>query len=922
MENLHRRVNLIIALSVFALTFGIYLYLCAPTVSFWDCGEYIAAGSSLGVPHPPGNPLYIMMARAANVLLPFIHDPAFRITILTPISGAFTAMLIYLSIVRIMMGFMGIPNTSWKRLIIYISGLVGSLFAAFSNTILFSAVEAEVNMPLLLPIMLTTWLAIVWAQSKDPKRDRLLLLIAYICFLGIGIHMYSMIALLPVFMFVIITDHSKLFDWRLWLTGCTMGLVMYDVSLFLYLGTTAVLITLIISLFEGKNQAKWRFCFQVAALAFLGFSCHLFIPIRSNLNPSIDENHPATFQSFKDYLDRKQYGSESMVSRMFWRRGTFENQFGVEGHMGFGGFLATQFYHFSLDDTKVGWFTKGPAQGSMKFLIYSLPMLFIIFGWFSLLKKSRNIATFIIILTLINTVAMVLYMNFSDGTKAEKRDYLMWEKSGKQGPMPTVQREVRVRDYFYISGFMYYGMCIGLSSGLALLALYSNRRKFISTTVAPLATILFAVSPALPMTQNIPVNNRHGDTIPFDYAYNLLMSCEPGGILFTNGDNDTFPLWALQEGFGIRKDVRVVNLSLLNTDWYILQLKNLEPKVPIAISDDEIRKLDHMYNPFKEATTYHLPSANVTVNIPGREQLQLLQIQHQMILHIVDANKWQKPIYFANTVSEDNFLGLDLFLSMQGFAYRIFPSVVPDDKKFDIEKTESMIDNVYKFRGLDTWRARNDETTENLVSNYSALFLKIGLSARENITKRNSQIENQKKAIAEKKTPETDSIVKNLEMENQKDFNHAIQRLNQCTKLIPWDWRPYMLRQELYVSAGKKDEAEKEIIEAVKRYPDNVELLRLQAQFLMDNNQSKNALSVLKKLTELDADPGYAYYALSRAYQESGNFDSAEIALKGLQKLHPDEQQIIQLFEQNKKLKAQSKLPPASQQQPQVPVTP
>ncbi len=908
MEKFHSKVNLIIALSVLALVFSIYTYMLSPSISFWDCGEYVAAGSSLGVPHPPGNPLYIMLARTSTVLLQFIADPAYRINLLTPIFGSFTAMFIYLSIIRILIGFMGIPDTLWKRLTLYIPGIVGSLFAMFSNTLLFSAVEAEVNMPLLLPIMLSTWLALVWAQSKDPKRDRLLLLIAYISFLGIGIHMYSMITLLPIYIFVMITDRSKLQDWRLWATSIAMSLVMYDVSLFLYISTSVVFVTLFISFFKGKNKAKWRFCFQVAALAILGFSSHLYIPIRSNLNPTIDENHPATLQSFKDYLDRKQYGSESMISRMMWRRGSFENQFGIEGHMGFGGFFATQFFHFSLDDTQTNWFAKGAAPGYGKLAVYSLPVLFMLLGWFGLLKRSRNIAILIIILTLINTVAMVLYMNFADGTKAEKRDYIEWEQSGKQGPMPTVQREVRVRDYFYITGFMYYGMCVGLSSGLFLFVLYTNRRKFLSTCVAPIATVLFAVSPALPMTQNIPINNRHGDMIPYDYAYNLLMSIEPGGILFTNGDNDTFPLWALQEAFSIRKDIRIVNLSLLNTDWYILQLKNNEPKIALSLTDAEIKNLNHMYNPFKTPTSYPLPGANITVMLPDRQHLPLLQIQHQMILRIVDDNKWVKPVYFANTVSDDNFLGMDPYLSMQGFAYRIMPEAVSEDKQFDIEKTENLIDNVYKFRGLDTWRAHHDETTENLISNYSALFLKIGLSAHGNITRRNAQISSLKDELSGSPAyTSIDSTIRALEQNNKEEFDRAMRRLDQLSKMIPWDWRTYMVRQELYASMGNADEAEKEIIEAVEKYPDELELLQLQAQLLIDNKKFSKALPVLKKLTKIDSNPSYAFYALSRAYQNLGFFDSAKTALLDLKKLHPTEPQVDQLIKQNEIFMSQNK---------------
>ena len=91
--------------------------------------------------------------------------------------------------------------------------------------------------------------------------------------------------------------------------------------------------------------------------------------------------------------------------------------------------------------------------------------------------------------------------------------------------------------------------------------------------------IMFITMPITMLATDFHEHNRNGNYVAWDYAYNMLNSCEPNGIIFTNGDNDTFPLWYIQEVEGVRKDVRVVNLSLLNTPWYIDQLKNEEPKI-------------------------------------------------------------------------------------------------------------------------------------------------------------------------------------------------------------------------------------------------------------------------------------------------------------------------------------------------------
>ncbi len=903
MEQTHSRLNRIFALLVFSIAFVLFILTVAPTVAFWDCGEYIAAGHSLGIPHPPGNPLFMMMLRVASMVFSFFSDIGYRMNFLVVLTSAATAMFIYLITVRVAIGMIGMPDTRWKQLIIYTGGIVGGLFAVTGTTFWFSAVEASEANPSMLFVAITTWLALVWAQSKDPGRDKYLVLLTYVSFLGIGVHMYSMIVLPPIFLFIILWDEQKRKDWRVWVTAALIGIVIKDMPLFIWVGSATALGTLIMSLLEGPNQKKWRFCFWVALFAVVGFSSHLYIPIRSSLDPMINENHPETWTSFKEYLERKQYGSEDMFSRMFWRRGSWAHQFGIEGHMGYGGFHLTQFFQLGPNDTERNYFEDGFWVGSGKLLVYLLPTFFMFFGMYYLYKRNRNIGIFLITLFLVSSVMLVLYMNFADGTRPEYRDYLYWVKSGKQGPMPTVHREVRVRDYFFAAAFMYLGMWMGIAATAAMHYLFTNKNKMLRTTVAPAAAVLFMVSPVLPITQNFNDSSRKGDWVPYDYAYNLLMSCEKDGVIFTNGDNDTFPLWALQEAYGVRKDVRIVNLSLLNTKWYIKQLKKQEPKVPISFSDEQIDGLNHSLNPITEPTSYTMPGAGITVTLPSRKELHALRVQDQMVVNIVDANKWRKPIYFAVTVSDDNLMGLGPYLKMQGLAYRVMPQVVPERDKLDIPRTVHLLDSVYQFRGLRDGSARLNDTSEKLLSNYAAAYIQIALALRRPLVEMKEQIALLEKASAGGSQDSVD-ILSEKKKQYQDTLDLAVGKLDQCVRIMPWDWRPRVLRHEILMNHDRVEEAEKKMREAIALDPNNVEYQKLLAQALEQGGKKLEANAILKKLLSDDSDPWYVHASIARNYEELGLLDSAKAIMQQFANTHPGDRRAasyIQRLDEMKK---------------------
>jgi len=239
----------------------------------------------------------------------------------------------------------------------------------------------------------------------------------------------------------------------------------------------------------------------------------------------------------------------------------------------------------------------------------------------------------------------------------------------------------------------------------------STPNKSKNMIYASILIVIFMTMPFTMMVKDYDEHDRTGNYVAWDYAYNLLNSCGPNGILFTNGDNDTFPLWYLQEVENIRKDVRVVNLSLLNTPWYIDQLKNQEPKINIDLKDEYIKNFDpingtafaldqwtdvwddlnmRLTEYFKEKLQqkYSVSEHGIPVEwAPIKANLSLydndidimlnatisnyLKVQDIMIMKILDDLENDRPIYFAVTVAPSNRVGLEQYLQMEGLVYKI-----------------------------------------------------------------------------------------------------------------------------------------------------------------------------------------------------------------------------------------------------------
>ncbi len=794
------KISLFLSLFVFLVSLIVYLRTMAPTASFWDCGEFIACSYILGVPHPPGTPLFILIGRVFT-LFPLFGEIAARVNFLSVLSSALAVWLCFLLIVKLV-GYWerrndGDPSREslWIRVGKYVGGVAGSLFLAFSVTFWSNAVEAEVYGASMFLMFLILYLGLLWMDRRGTsKGDRLLILIAYLGLLSTGIHMTIFLIMPAIFLLVVLVDRGKLLDWRFWITGLVLALVMHSVTPFLIFMGTWLFLSFIMMQFSSKRKA-WALVFSVMLVGMVGYSTQLYIPIRSSLNPAIDENDPSDWQSFKAFLERKQYGAQSMIARMFYRRGSWTNQFGAKERMGFWGFFREQY-------TDIKFYRN----------LWIIPFLLGLLGIWEQIRRRKREGTVLLFLVLACTVGLILYMNFADGTKPDPL-------SGE-----IIHIEVRDRDYFFSPGFMFFALTIGLG----ISALLANLGRWLETKALDLArpvvgilSVIMLALPIIPLNRGLHShNNRSGNYLPWDYAWNLLNSCDEDAILFTNGDNDTFPLWFLQNVEKIRQDVRVVNLSLINTHWYIKQMKH-QWDVPISFTDKEIDRL----------------------GFTRTEDGKILRIQDRMIDNIMETNNWKYPVYFAVTVAGENKIykgkPIDDHLRMEGMAYR----VVKEEGKMmvDPEIMRDKLFRVFRFRGVSDPKVHKDENDNRLLANYTSCFLAL-----------------------------SDTL------KRAKQYDEAIRVAKKVSELLPEDWRPYAYLMQLYGESDQPQDSIDKVVEQATRIVQASEELKAQnfverlyynlGYSYKRNGQIQKAIDSMNRILAINRSFRPALEALSNIY--------------------------------------------------------
>ncbi len=684
------RINNIIAVIVLFIASFTYISTIEPTASFWDCGEFIASSYKLEVGHPPGNPVFQLIARFFT-LFGDKESAAMLVNAMSAMCSAFTIFFLYLTIVHLgrrIVEKSGKLLDMGNSIAVYGAGIVGALAYCWSDTFWFSAVEGEVYAMSSLFTAVVFWAMLKWEEEADkPFANRWIVLIAFLMGISIGVHLLNLLAI-PALVFIYYYKNYEVTGKRtiyvLALSGIILAAILYGIIPYLpkcaayvdlffvnvlglpyNVGAVLFVLALLAGCFWGiyytyrKNRVLLNTILLCTTVIVIGYTTFAVVVIRSSAKTPTNEYQPDNPFTLVRYLGREQYGSNPLIygetfasaledikvdkyynvyngkyvkvdspaqpvytseSKMLFPRmwnssdqyiSFYEMYTGGKGVMlpgakyrkpSFGAnlryffdyqidFMYIRYFMWNfvgrqndlqpaipgdpvkgnwisgisfLDQARLGDQSEGPdyiVNSKARNTFYFLPLILGLIGLFYQLKRDRQNWVVTMLLFILTGIAIVVYLN--------------------QPPM-----QPRERDYAYAGSFYVFTIWIGL----AAMWLAELLQKWVKNPVAAgaVATVVTVLVPLQMVSQTWDDHDRSGRYFARDMAYNYLIGLDPNALIVTHGDNDTFPLWYIQEVEGVRTDTRIMNTSLLGMDWYIEQMKQkMYESEPVPLTLDK-----------------------------------------------------------------------------------------------------------------------------------------------------------------------------------------------------------------------------------------------------------------------------------------------------------------------------------------------
>ncbi|RXP44453.1 DUF2723 domain-containing protein [Lutibacter sp. HS1-25] len=865
--------NTIIGWATFTIALITYALTIEPTVSYWDCGEYISTAVKLEVGHPPGAPLFQMLGAFFAMFTTDALEIAKMVNFMSALASAFTILFMFWTITALGKKLVekSYELTSSSYIAILGSGVVGGLTYTFSDSFWFSAVEGEVYAMSSFLMALLFWLGIRWEEEMDkPQGNKWLLLISFVVGLSFGVHILSLLVIPSIVFLYIFKKHKNLNIKQFIIANAAAILVLmfvfkmlfpYTLKYFSALelffvnsigmpfnsGSIIAGVLLIAFFYYGikythkKQLVEANTIILSVLFIMIGFSSWLMLPIRANANTTINENNPSSARELLAYYDREQYGDANVFYDTYYslvynresdsenptrddkpkyekdfetnkyvivnnykdalpnwsdkhkgfmprmvstdanaiknykaiagipqsskRRPTFiENiKFMVDYQFGYmyGRYFMWNFVgrqndeQGQLDIHNGNWISGinaidsyflGPQSNlpsdvknnKGRNTYYFLPLILGIIGLVFHFKKDKNDFYVLLLFFAFTGLAIIFYTN----------------------PRPFEPRE---RDYAVVGSFYIFAIWVGFG----VLALFEKLKAYANpkTVAIAVSVVSLLAVPTLMASENWDDHDRSNRYTAHLNAKAYLDSCDPNAILFTIGDNDTFPLWYMQEVENYRTDMKLINTSLFATDWYIDQMKRktyeadpipsqlthdkykwgtldvayyfeeIFPQLKDSVidieylmkwieSDQDITQYDLDGDGIKEKV---LPSNKIRIPVDKEAVLRngivaakdadlivpyidinfgsSLTKNRILMLDILANNHWEKPIYFTGGAQADEeYIWLKDYLQLDGMTFKLVPIQTKNEGSFfDMGRINSDI----MYKNVMNWDWRN-----------------------------------------------------------------------------------------------------------------------------------------------------------------------------------------------------------------------